>query len=59
VIFQSRKSEETSLHQRAITFNNEVWYEKIGTARQFALAQPNVVHNMEHTSVIHVGQLTT
>jgi hypothetical protein len=34
-------------------FNNEVWSEKIGTARQFALAQPNVVHSMEPTLVIH------
>jgi hypothetical protein len=28
---------------------NEVWYEKIGTARQFALAQPNAARSMEHT----------
>jgi hypothetical protein len=60
VISQSKKSEETSLHQLALTFNNNgLWYEKTGTARQFVLAQPNVVHNMEHIWVIHAGQIVT
>jgi hypothetical protein len=59
VISQSKKLEEISLLQPALTCNNELWYERIGTARQFALVLPNVVHNMEHTLVTLAGQTAT
>jgi hypothetical protein len=59
VTSQSKKSEEISLLQPALTFNNELWYERIGTGRQFAPDPPNVVHNMEHTLVTLAGQIAT
>jgi hypothetical protein len=58
-ISQSKRSEEISLLQPALTFNNEPWFEKIGTARQFALVLPNVVRNMEHISETLAGQIAT
>jgi hypothetical protein len=59
VISQSKKLEEISLPQPALTFSNELWYERIGTARQFALVLPNAVHIMEHTLVTLAGQTAT
>jgi hypothetical protein len=58
-ISQSKKSEEISLLQPALTFNNEPWFEKIGTARQFALVLPNVVRNMAHILETLAGQIAT
>jgi hypothetical protein len=40
-------------------FSNEHWYERIGTARQLALGQPNVVRNTEHTLVTLAGRTVT
>tara|TARA_R110002060_G_scaffold18719_5_gene25673 strand:- start:1988 stop:2329 length:342 start_codon:yes stop_codon:yes gene_type:complete len=52
-ICQSKRLEGTFLHPvRALT-PSVPWYEMIGTARQFDLAQPNVVHiTEEHISIL-------
>jgi hypothetical protein len=58
VICQSRKSEEISHHQEQdLTSSLEPWFEMIGTARQFVLAQPNVV--MEPYMQTHDAHTTT
>jgi hypothetical protein len=50
---QSRRSDETSLHQAALMCNNAPWFERIGTARQFAPAQVSVVPTTGRILAIH------